>query len=441
MKNSITLQCIIVFMGFFACTNSCADDLGRVLAEVHNSHPALQAEREQLKATEQGIYQAYAGFLPSASAEYDKGRQRIKYNSLAPERESTDNKRLVVTQPIFNGGGTIAQIGSAKARLESAEARYKQLQQQILMNVATAYIVVVEMQRVLDISHDNVKALTTHLAATQKQYAAGELTVTDVSQSEARLARAQAELHDAEAALADARDAYMRETNTQATSSTFPTLPIGLPISASEISIESDAYPAVVEAKKNEDVADYTINERAAALLPTVRVEGQLGTRKGSNQPNLDYTNDRSVMLRVSVPIFQSGAEYSRVIEARHQYARSKNQTEDITRDTLKTALREWNNFTAAAAAIAEHGKAMNAAQKSLDSVSKERLVGSRTVLDVLNAQDELNAAQINLTRAQSRHVLSAYRLLAAMGKLENGTALLTHDKLEHESNQVDIPL
>lgn len=418
MKNSIIYQFVAILVWVLGCSHAYSDDFTDMLSEVNQNHPALQAEREQLKATKQGIYQAYSGFLPSANAAYDRGRQRVKYNELAPEFQRTENKQLIVTQPVFNGGSTIAQIGAANARFAGEEARFKQLQQQVLISAAAAYIDVVEKQRVLGISRENTDALIQHLAATRKQFAAEELTVTDVSQSEARLARAQAELHDAEAALADSHDAYMRETGKKPAATIFPALPAMVPISADSIAAEGNTHPAVIEAKQNEAVADYTINEKVAALLPNVRLEGQLSTRKGSTQPSLDYTNDRSVMLRVAIPIFQSGAEYSRIIEARHQYARSKNQTTDIARDTLKTALREWNNYVAAGAAIGEHGKAVEAGKKALDSVGKERLVGSRTVLDVLNAQDELHAAQINLIRAESRQVLSAYRVLAATAKL-----------------------
>ncbi len=396
------------------------DDFTGMLSDVNQNHPALQAEREQVKSVKQGIYQAYSGFFPSVSGEYDRGRQRVKYNSLTPEVESTANKQVIVTQPIFNGGGTLAQIGGAQARFESAEARFKQAQQQVLMNAATAYIDIVEKQRVLDISRTNIDALTQHLAATGKQFAAGELTITDVSQSEARLARARAELHDAEAALADSRDAYVRETGKQASATTFPPLPHVLPASADSIAADNEAHPAVIEVKRNEDAANYAIDERVSTLLPSIRLEGRVGDREGSSQPAVNYVNERSLVLRASIPIFQSGAEYSRIIEARHQYERSRNQTEDVTRDTLKTALREWNNYIAAGAAITEHGKAVDAGQKALDSVTKERLVGSRTVLDVLNAQDELYAAQINLVRAEARQVLSAYRLLAATGKLDS---------------------
>jgi outer membrane protein len=420
MKNIIVRHIVAILFCGVGVASAHADDFTDMLVDVNQNHPVLKAEREQLAATKQGVYQAYAGFMPSANAEYARGRQRIQYNQLTPEYQRMDTKQLVVTQPIFNGGGTVAQIGGAEARLAGEEARFKQVQQEVLLSATTAYVDVVEKQRVLATVRENIQALTQHLEATRIQFAAGELTVTDVAQSEARLARAHAELQDAEAAMADAHAAYIRETGVEPTADKFPQLPEMLPESEEALRAEQAAHPAVIEAKQNEEVADYAIDERVAALLPNVRLEGQLSALKGSRQPSVDYTNDRSVMMRVSIPLFQSGAEYSRIVEAQHQYQRSKNQTDDITRNTLKTALREWHNYQAAGEAMLEHAKAVAAGKTVLESVQKERMVGTRTVLDILNAQDELQAAQINLIRAQSRHVLSAYRLLASQGKLES---------------------
>ncbi len=413
-----TICKLLTFFIVLGNSNAYGDDFASMLQDVNATHPALQAEREQLAATKQGVFQAYSAFLPNASAGYDQGRQRVQYNNVLPDSQTTSNKRLSVTQALFQGDA-FARIGVAYARADGGEAHLKQLQQQVLLSAIAAYVDVVEKQRVLTISRENVDALTTHLAATHSQFDMGELTITDVSQSEARLSRAQAELHDAEAALANARDAYIRETGKEPAMDNFPTLPATLPSSPDEISAEVADHPAVLEAKQNEKIADYTVDERKAAMLPSVRLEGNMNDVNGTTQPGINTIDDRSVMMRVSIPIFQSGAEYSRISEASHQYARSRHETTDITRETLQTGLREWNNYQAATAAISEHEQALAAGEKALDSVQKEKMAGTRTVLDVLNEQDELYTSKINLIRAQSRQVLGAYRLLAAVGKLD----------------------
>lgn len=396
-----------------------ADDFADMLREVDTKHPAIKAEQANLEATREGISQAYAGFLPNVGAQYDRGRQRIQFNRLPRESQETTTKQLTVTQPIFNGGGTLAQISTARARTQAGTARLSQVEQQVLLNAIAAYIDMAEKQEALFLTWENVDVLTRHLQGTQKQFKAGVITLTDVSQSEARLARANAQLRDAENALEDARANYIREIGREPKIEHFPPLPAALPLNEEDVTAHVATHPSLVEAQHNERAADYTINERFSTLLPSVSVQGQMSDEKGSTTPSINTVNDRAILLRVSVPIFQSGAEYSRLREARYDYTRAQNQTEDVARQTLRDAMREWDGYTASGKAIHDHEQASDAAQRALDGMRKEQLAGSRTVIDVLNAQDELYIARIDLLRAKARHVLSAYRLLTATGELD----------------------
>jgi TolC family type I secretion outer membrane protein len=390
-----------------------------MLHEVINHHPQLQAERESLEVTKTGVYEAYSGFLPTAVAGYDKGKQQIKFNNLPKTDESTTNKQLTVTQPIFNGGGTIAQIGAAEAREEAGTYRLKQVSQEILLRAITAYADVSEKQEVLLLAHEKVTALTHHLDGTQKQYKAGELTVTDIAQSEARLARAEADLRDAQAALEAANATYKRETGLEAAQiDHMPPLPVTLPKTEQEIMRLVANHPALITAKENERAADYTIDQRTATLLPQVNIEGQLNNSNRTSQPGLSEVDQRAVMLQVKVPIFQSGAEYARIKEAKHEYARAKNQTSDINRQVLEAAIREWHDFNASSKIISAYAQSIAAAEKALRSVEAERMAGTRTVLDVLNAQEEVYSSKIAMLRAKTRYVVGSYRLLVATGIL-----------------------
>lgn len=393
------------------------DDFSAMLEDVNEHHPAIQAERQALEATKTGINEAYSGFLPTATAAYDKGKQRVQYNHLRRQFTGTRSQELTVSQPIFNGGGTIAQINAAYARSDGGTEHLKQVQQQVLMNAITAYVDVVEKQRILDMTQDNTEALVKHLSGTRKQFKAGELTITDVAQSEARLARARAGLHDAEAALENALAAYTRETGKKPYATVFPPLPVMLPTTEAEIVALLTAHPAMLEAQDNEKVAKYTVKQRIATVLPEVHIQGQLSSQDLASNPGVFSTNDRTAVVRVSIPL--SYADYSHIGEAKDLYRRAKHQKDDVERDTLKSALTEWHNYVSAGKAIAEHEDAVKAGEKALASVRKEQIAGTRTVLDVLNEQDEFYITQVNLVRAQSRHRLSAYRLLAALGRLD----------------------
>jgi TolC family type I secretion outer membrane protein len=318
-------------------------------------------------------------------------------------------------------GFLVRALGAAEAREEASSYRLKQVSQQVLLRAITAYADVSEKQEVLALSWEKVQTLTHHLNATQKQFDAGELTITDISQSEARLARAEAELKDAEAALEIARTAYMRETGLDALSvDSLPPMPVSLPKSEQEIMQLAANHPALITAKENERAADYTIDERTSTLLPQVSIQGQMNDTDRTSNPGLSEVDQRAVMLQVSVPIFQSGAEYARLKEAKHEYARARSETSDINRQVIEAALSEWHDFNAAGKVISSYAQSIAAAEKALRSVEAERLAGTRTVLDVLNAQEELYSSRIAMLRAKTRYVVGSYRLLVATGTLNN---------------------
>jgi outer membrane protein len=401
-----------------------ADDFSDTLKEVMDNHPAIKAEEEALAALHTTVPEAYAGFLPTATAGYDRGRQKVRYNALQPQYENVTGKDLTVTQPIFNGGDTIARIGASKARYKAGQARFSLEKQDILLRAIGAYVGVAEKQRALLIASENVKTLTAHLQATKTQFSFGELTVTDVSQSETRLARARAELRDAEASLAMANAAYARDIGRTPDEKTLPPLPETLlPKTGEEADARASNNPAVQQAEQNEKAARYTVGSRYAAFLPDVNVQGRIDNREGSSTPATYSSDSRALMLQVSVPIFQGGAEYTRLSEAKHQRARARFEIIDTGKAVREEAMRQWQDFSAAGDVVEAYRESLAAAEKALKSVRVERKEGTRTVLDVLNAQEEVFAAQVNLLRAKSRHVLSAYRLLAATGMLEQAIA------------------
>jgi TolC family type I secretion outer membrane protein len=396
-----------------------ADEFGKMLEDVAASHPALQAEQAALEATEEGESEAVSGFFPSVVASYDRGRHRIRYNSLPSYYENTTEKQLVVTQPVFNGGETLAQWGAAKERTKAGREHLSLVKQEVLLDAITAYIDVVEKQESLALLGEKVVVLTTHLEGTRTQYAAGELTSTDVSQSEARLARAHAELADAEADLASAYAAYVRVTGREAKIDRLPSLPGPLPENLQQVLALVKEHPALRQAQHQQNAAEHVIDTRVAALLPDVSVQGVMRDSEGSSTPSINATDDRAVMLQVSIPLYQSGAEYARLRQARHQFEQADGQARDTARAVREGALREWNDYSAAGEAIVSHRKVIRSAEEALSSVRIEQAEGTRTVLDVLNAQEEWYAGRINLLRAESRQVLSAYRLLAAVGTLD----------------------
>ena len=390
-----------------------------MLQDVLHNHPAVQAEEAALEATREGASEAASGFFPSVVAGYDKGRRKVRYNQLSPQYEDVNNKEIVVTQPIFNGGETIAQMGAADARSQAGEARLRLTKQQVLFNAIRAYVDVVEKQEVLQLVQENMDVLTLHLEGAKTQFSEGDLTITDIAQSKARLARANAELHDVSAALASAYATYKREVGQDPAVVHLPPLPEGVPQSKEAVLALLDVHPAIIEAQQHEQAAEHTVDTRFAALLPDVTLQGLMRDQETSSTPSINSADDRSLMLQVSVPLYQSGAEYARLRQARHQRTQAHSQVVDVSRSVRERMLRGWHDFQAAGDVIESHQQAMAAAEEALRAVRIEQVEGTRTVQDVLNLQEEYYTNRINLTRAEARHVAAAYRLLAVMGVLD----------------------
>jgi TolC family type I secretion outer membrane protein len=413
----------LTFAFLLASSPAQGEALEDVLRHVNATHPALQAEQAGVEASREGINEAYGGYYPSATTEFSHGKQDIKFNTLPSNSQDITTKNLTVVQPVFNGGETVARVGAAKARLGAAAARFRQVQQEVLLNAVTAYVGIKEKAEMLALAESNAESLESLLQATRKQFKASEVTVTDVSQSEARLARATAERHDAEAAFLDARASYLREVGKEPLVDDFPPLPPETPRSVEDLEEALADNPAVAEAEANEKAADFTIDERFAAILPDVALEGQVNDVEGSTLPTVFTRKDRSLVMRVTVPLYQSGAEYARLREAKHAYQQARSRKEDVSRGTREGVLREWNNYQAAGKAVGEYNAALTAADKALNSVRIEQEAGTRTVVDVLNEQDSRHVAQVGLLRAEARHRLGAYRLLAALGMLDRALA------------------
>ena len=236
-------------------------------------------------------------------------------------------------------------MGAADARIQAGKARLRLTKQQVLFNAIRAYVDVVEKQEVLQLVQENMDVLTTHLEGAETQFAEGDLTITDIAQSKARLARAKAELHDVSAALASAYATYKREVGKDPAVVYLPPLPEQLPETTEELQALIAVHPAIIEAQQQEKAANHTIDTRFAALLPDVSLQGAVRDQETSSTPSVSAVDDRSLMLQVSIPLYQSGAEYARLRQARHQHTQAHSQAVDISRSVRERALRGWHDF------------------------------------------------------------------------------------------------
>lgn len=398
-----------------------AQTLEEALALAYDGNPTLAAQRAQLRATNEEVPQALAGYRPTVTAQGSAGAQWADTEATLGAGEERINPASIgieIDQPIYRGGATVADVARAENVVEAGRAGLVATEQDVLLGAVTAYMNVLREQAVLDLAINNEQVLARQLQASRDRFAVGEITRTDVSQAESRLAGATAARIEGEGNLRAARATYERIIGLPPGSLAPPGPVRRLPESLdSAIAQAETGNPRVIAAAFAERAAADGIDLARSALLPQVSLNAQL-SRNWEPSATIDERDTASVTARITVPLYQAGAASSRVREARHTRNQRRIQVDDERRQAIEEAIRSWEFLTTARASIQSLNAQVTSATIALDGVRQEALVGSRTVLDVLDAEQELLDARVALVRAQRDEVVAAYQLLSSVGRL-----------------------
>jgi outer membrane protein len=402
--------------------------LQEALALAYANNPALQAARAQLRAVDENVPQALAGWRPTVQVTGSYG-QTTTSSAGAPRpvgpRTQTDwrsrdpaSYQAGVTQPLYRGGRTVASTRRAENQVLAQRARLFATEQQVMLETVNAYVAVIRDQEEVRLNTNNEQVLTRQLQATNERFRVGEITRTDVAQAESRLAGARAARADAEGRLQTSRATFTRLVG-QAPQRLTPPQPLRPPAAnaraAGELAAQNN--PNVVAALFDEAAARDQIDVQFAALLPQVSVSAST-FRNDNSQTDGIRQNGTSVTANVTVPIFQGGAEHAAVRQARQQAQQARQVVEDQRRAATQQATQAFETLMAARAQVESVRAQIRAAEIALDGVQREAVVGSRTTLDVLNAEQELLNARVSLVRALANVISASHSVAAAVGRL-----------------------
>ncbi len=392
------------------------------LAGAYRTNPDLQAARANLRVTDEQVSLALSGWRPSvdAVAEVGSSHQKIASGSMAGKQNLVPRDvGIRVTQPVFRGFRTQAAIEAADANVLAGRAKLKEVEQQILFEVATAYLDVAQSQAVLDLTLNNEDILRKQLEETTGRFNVGEVTKTDVSQSEARLSAAMAARTRAEGALANDRATFLRLVGDQAGVLASPKLVLNSPHSADEAAaIAVKNNPVVLAALHGQDAAKAGVSAVAGSLLPEVSLVGNVSRGWEQSIMQSHRQNDATVMARLTIPLYRSGADYAKTRAARQTVTQQRLGLESARHKARELAVRAWQNLLTARAAVAAHKSEGEATALALRGVQEERKAGTRTTLDVLNAEQEVLNAKVNLVKAEHDEALAILQIKAALGAL-----------------------
>jgi TolC family type I secretion outer membrane protein len=417
------------------------DPFGDALRATYQNNPQILAERSRQQATDEAVPTALSGFRPTARYEYDRGRQRSTFGNARETYTDANSRTLRVEQPLFRGGRTISNYQAAKQRVRAGQARLSAVEQNVLFQSITAYMNVVQAEAILTLARNNEKVLQKQLLASQERFDVGEVTRTDVAQSEARLSSANADVISAEGQLISAVAVYERAIGSKPSNSlTTPRILPELPASLKEALAQAlQQNPELLEALRSEKAAKYVVNSNIGSLLPEVSLVGSVSKQDNAGILGNTKLDRDSLTVNFSVPLYQSGAEYSRVREAKARQRQSVQQTVDARQAVEEQVTQAWEGLETALATINAREDQIKAAKVALDGVKQEQEYGARTVLDVLDAEQELFISKTNLVRAERNRIVAVYNLLLAQGNLTPQTLALNVPNYDPQDNYDDV--
>lgn len=403
--------------------------------------PDLNAARAAVRAIDENVARAMAGYRPVVSATGDIGlREREVTPSSAGSSGRIDSEPrgygVSVTYNVWNGNRTANGVRQADSQVLQSREQLRQAEQVLLNSAAAAYMNVLRDTAILNLRRNNVEVLEQQLRQTQERFNVGEVTRTDVAQSEAALAQGRSEAFGAQSNL-QASLANFRQFIGEAPRSLAPAQPLVRLVPGSldaAVSLSQRAHPLIQAALHNVDAAALAVRLAEGQLYPTVNLTGSWSNRwedSGVNQ----RVNTSQIVGSLNIPIYEGGAVYALVRQAKEQMGQARLQA-DLQREQVRAqvvaAWGVWQNVVPLIQAVEAQ---VRAAEIALNGVREEARVGQRTTLDVLNAQQALLNARVNLITAQRDRVVSSYALLASVGDLNAsrlGLAVNAYDPSRH---------
>ncbi|WP_339077382.1 TolC family outer membrane protein [Acetobacter sp. AC2005] len=404
--------------------------LQEALAAAYLTNPTLQEARATLRATDEQVPTALAGWRPTVTGNVGL----TYYNGVNDYQGEADQPAsgyirkyntpgytagVTVNQPLYTGGKTTSSTHQAVNKVMAARAHLISTEQQVFKQVVNAYVSVIEDEQLLQLNINNERVLQQQLRATNERFRVGEITRTDVAQAESAYATAKATRQQSEGTLQTAQATYMQIVGMAPPPNLMPPQPLVLPV-------KNEQMAAAMAVKNNPDVINALFTESSqkdavavamSAIMP--KVSATLAYQRSVNQSlNNQIDENKYAMISFNVPVYQGGSEYAAVRQAKQQAQAAHREVDVQRRTAAQDAVSNWQKLVAYQAAINSNRAAIQAGTVALDGVERQAIVGTSTTLEVLQQQQTLLQAQVALVQSLSNMVLTSYNVAAAIGRL-----------------------
>jgi outer membrane protein len=413
-----------------------AETLESALARAYGNSPTLNAQRANVRGVDETVPQQKAGFRPRVNAAAEISGSVTESN---PDRRRATTVRsgsqaaaLEVEQNVFNGFITSNSVRQAESNVLGARETLRNTEQNVLFDSAASYMNVLRDTAILNLQRNNVEVIEEQLRQTQDRFNVGEVTRTDVAQAEARLAASRSQVSLAEANLRTSIARFRQNIGVEPRQ-LAPGRPLDrfLPRSVdSALLIAFNEHPAIIAALHGVDSAELQVRIAEGQLAPNLGISGsaswrntnssgganvQQGTGGGSGE-----VTSASIVARLTIPIYDGGFAAAQTRQSKEQVGQTRLEAESIRDQVRAAVISSWGQLEAARAQVTAAQVQVEAAETALTGVREEARVGQRTTLDVLNAQQELLNARVNLITAQRDRVVGSYAVIQSIGRLNS---------------------
>jgi outer membrane protein len=405
-----------------------AETLQGALAKAYENNPTLTAARAGQRANDENVPIQKASGLPNVgtTAEYQENLIIPGNSFSSPARSASLGGQLSV--PIYQGGAVRNAVRAAKYRVEAGQADLRATEASIFAQVVGAYMDVIRDQAIVRLNQKNVSVLRTNLQATSDRFEIGDLTRTDVAQSEARLALAEGDLRTAEATLIGSRESYIRLVGDAPVDLQPPPPLPNLPATTDEaVAVALNNNPDIDAANQLVNASRADIGAARASRMPklSATLGGGYNNFLGSLSSGVpgvgvsQTTTSAAAGVAVTLPIFQGGRPAAQVRQAQSRTSQAIENYVATERNIIAQTRGAYAAWQANERVIAATEQAVSANALSLEGVRAENSVGTRSILEILNAEQEYLNTQVQLVSARRNSYVAAFSVLAAMGKAE----------------------
>ena len=415
-----------------------AETLFDSLASAYNTNATIQADRARQRGTDEQVPQALSGWRPTVSARATASREWSDTNLTAESNNDSVDLSISLSQPLFRGFKTVNGVAAAEANVLAGRQSLLAVEQGVLFSSVQAYANVVRDRKICALRQANVVVLQKQAKAAQSRFTVGEITRTDVAQARARVSQSQAALANAKASLSASVANYHALIGHKPGKLKYPALAKLPKTLDAALHLATEVNPNILSAALVQEIAEYSVEVVKGDLLPTLSAQASARYIEDPNS-NLDWSSSADVSLVLNVPIYEGGRVYSGVREAKQVASQRKIQVIEATRSVREAVTASWGYVTSSRESIAAAKAQVSAAVLALDGVSQEYLVGSRTTLDVLNAEQEVLSARISLVSVERDQIVASYQVMASIGKLTARDLGLNVQIYDPEDNYVDV--